>query len=135
MDTYEHKHQELGFQSANNGIYKMANDIAKTLFRVMAQEGVVFSSASFKTLLTTYFQESRFEISKYNALSKINGLDYDREKEIKAVEAFQDAIKDASLDFEEDPMGVSSLSSWTTVRSVLPEFSDKFYEFVKKDNE
>jgi hypothetical protein len=27
------------------------------------------------------------------------------------------------------------LSSWTTVRSVLPEFSDKFYEFVKKDNE
>ncbi|CAI8234809.1 MAG: Glucosyl-3-phosphoglycerate synthase [Arcobacter lacus] len=135
METYEHKHQELGSQSENNGIYKMANDIAKTLFRVMAQEGVVFSSASFKTLLTTYFQESRFEISKYNALSKINGLDYDREKEIKAVEAFQDAIKDASLDFEEDPMGVSSLSSWTTVRSVLPEFSDKFYEFVKKDNE
>lgn len=134
METYEHKHQDLGSQSSGGGIYKMANDIAKTLFRVLAQEGVVFSEASFKTLLATYFQESRFEISKYNALSKINGLQYNREKEIKAVEAFQDAIKQASLEFYEDPMGVPSLPPWITVRSVLPDFSDKFYFSVQEDN-
>ncbi|RXJ98995.1 glycosyl transferase [Arcobacter sp. CECT 8989] len=134
METYEHKHQDLGSQSSGGGIYKMANDIAKTLFRVLAQEGVVFSEASFKTLLATYFQESRFEISKYNALSKINALQYNREKEIKAVEAFQDAIKQASLEFYEDPMGVPSLPPWITVRSVLPDFSDKFYFSVQEDN-
>ncbi|RXJ89723.1 glycosyl transferase [Arcobacter sp. CECT 8983] len=134
METYEHKHQDLGSSQSGDGIYKMANDIAKTLFRVLAQEGVVFSEASFKTLLATYFQESRFEISKYNALSKINGLEYNREKEIKAVEAFQEAIKQASLEFYEDPMGVPSLPPWITVRSVLPDFSDKFYFAVQEDN-
>jgi len=135
METYEHKHQELGSVDSGGGIYKMANDIAKTIFRVLAQEGIVFSEASFKTLLATYFQESRFEISKYNALSKLNGLEYNREKEIKAVEAFQVAIKEAAQEFYEDPMGIPSLSSWITVRSVMSDFSYKFSEYVRKDNE
>lgn len=135
METYEHKHQELGSQDSGGGIYKMANDIAKTLFRVMAQEGVVFSEAAFKTLQATFYQEARFEISKYNALSMLNDLEYNREKEIKAVNAFQDAIKEATGEFYEDPMGVPSLSPWITVRSVMPEFSEKFAAYVRKDNE
>ncbi len=134
MESYEHKHQELGSQDSCDGVYKMANDIAKTLFRVLAQEGIIFSEASFKTLLATYFQESRFEISKYNALSKLNALKYNREKEINAVEAFEGAIKEAAEEFYQDPMGVPALSPWITVRSVLPEFSEKFSEYVKKDN-
>jgi glucosyl-3-phosphoglycerate synthase len=134
METYEHKHQELGSQDTGGGVYKMANDIAKTLFRVMAQEGIVFSEASFKTLEATYYQESRFEISKYNALSKLNDLKYNREKEINAVETFQDAIKSATTEFYEDPMGIPSLSPWITVRSVMPHFSDKFANYVKEDN-
>ena len=135
METYEHKHQELGSAESGGGIYKMANDIAKTIFRVLAQEGIVFSEASFKTLLARYYQEARFEISKYNALSKLNGLEYNREKEIKAVEAFQIAIKEAAQEFYEDPMDVHSLSPWITVRSVMSDFSYKFTEYVRKDNE
>jgi len=134
MDSYEHKHQVLGSQSEGGGVYKMACDIAKTIFRILSQEGVVFSEASFKTLLSSYYQESRFEISKYNALSKINKLDYNRQNEINAVEAFQDAIREAAKEFYEDPMGVPSLSPWITVRSVLPELSDKFRAKVKEDN-
>jgi len=134
METYEHKHQDLGSQNSGGGIYKMANDIAKTLFRVMAQEGVVFSPASFKTLQATYYQESRFEISKYNALSKLNNLKYNRENEINAVETFESAIKEATTEFYEDPMGIPSLSPWITVRSVLPNFSDTFKKYVKEDN-
>ena len=135
MESYEHKHQELGNSDSGGGIYKMANDIAKTLFRVMAQEGVVFSEASFKTLLATYFQEARFEISKYNALSKLNNLEYIREKEIQAVMEFEKAIKEASKEYYEDPMGIPALSPWITVRSVLPEFSDKFAKYVSEDNQ
>jgi glucosyl-3-phosphoglycerate synthase len=134
METYEHKHQDLGSAESGGGIYKMANDIAKTLFRVMAQEGVVFSESSFKTLQATYFQESRFEISKYNALSKLNALEYNREKEIKSVKTFQDAIENGSKEFYDDPMGTPSLSPWITVRSVLPDFSDRFYNDVQEDN-
>ncbi|HFS82625.1 MAG TPA: glycosyl transferase [Epsilonproteobacteria bacterium] len=135
IESYEHKHQELGDQASGGGVYKMSNDIAKTLFRVLAQQGVVFSEGYLKTLLATYYQESRFEISKYNALSKLNALQYNREGEINAVEAFEDAIKEAADEFYQDPMGVPSLSPWITVRSVLPEFSDKFAEYVKRDNE
>ncbi len=135
MESYEHKHQELGSQDSGNGISKMAKDIAKTLFRVMAQEGVIFSAASCKTLQATYYQESRFEISKYSALSKVNDLKYDREKEITAVMAFEEAIKGATHEFHEDPMGVPSLSPWITVRSVMPGFSEKFAAYVRKDNE
>lgn len=134
MQSYEHKHQDLGSQSDNGGVYKMANDIAKTIFRALAQEGVVFSNASFKTILTTYYQEARLEIGKYNALSKLNALDYNREDEILAVEAFEDAISQAACEFYDDPMGVPLLSSWSTVRSVLPEFSEKFYHNVQLDN-
>jgi len=134
MESYEHKHQELGSQDSGGGVYKMANDIAKTLFRVMAQEGIVFSEAAFKTLEATYYQESRFEISKYNALSKLNGLEYNREREVHAITAFQDAIKEAASEYYEDPMGVPALSPWITVRSVLPDFSDKFAAYVKEDN-
>lgn len=134
METYEHKHQAIGSADSGGGIYKMANDIAKTLFRVMAQEGVVFSQAAFKTLQATYYQESRFEISKYNALSLVNGLEYNREQEIKAVHAFEEAIKVATKEFYDNPMGVPSLSPWITVRSVMPDFYEKFAQYVKEDN-
>jgi glucosyl-3-phosphoglycerate synthase len=134
MESYEHKHQSLGSQSEGGGIYKMSNDIAKTLFRILAQEGVVFSEASFKTLLASYYQEARFEISKYNALSKINNLDYNRQDEINAVEAFQEAIKEAAAEFYDDPMGIASLSPWITVRSVMPDISAKFRDKVIEDN-
>ncbi len=56
-------------------------------------------------------------------------------KRFKAVEAFQEAIKEAAQDFYEDPMGIPSLSPWITVRSVMPDFSDKFSSYVKRDNE
>jgi glucosyl-3-phosphoglycerate synthase len=135
MESYEHKHQELGSQQHGGGVYKMANDIAKSLFRILAQEGVVLSDASCKTLLATYYQESRFEISKFNALSKLNALEYNRQKEVNAVEAFQDAIEQAAEEFYNDPMGIPSLSPWITVRSVLPEFSGKFAEAVARDND
>jgi glucosyl-3-phosphoglycerate synthase len=133
IQSYEHKHQELGAEHLG-GIYTMANDIAKTLFRVMAQEGVIFSEASFKTLQATYYQEARAEILKYNALSKLNGLVYERENEIEAVMAFEEAIQEAAIAFYQDPMGVPPLSPWITVRSVLPEFSDKLAAYVKEDN-
>jgi glucosyl-3-phosphoglycerate synthase len=135
MQSYEHKHQELGNKTEGGGIYKMAVDIAKMLFRVMAQEGVVFSKSHFNTLLATYYQESRFEISKFVALSKINNLEYTREKEINAVEIFQDAIEEAANEFCKDAMGLPSLSPWITVRSVLPHFSDQLASAVARDAE
>ncbi len=135
MDTYEHKHQNLGEDAMKSGVIKMANEIAQTIFRVMAQEGFVFTEDIFKTLFATYFQESRYAISKSNALSLMNGLHYDRQKETEAVIAFNEALKVAAEKFREDPLGVPSLSAWISVRAVMPEISREFIEAVELDNE
>jgi len=134
LDTYEHKHQPLG-KDDGGGIKKMANDIAQTIFRVLSQEGIVFTKATFKTLLASYTKEAQYTIQKYNALSKINGLKYSRKEEYEAVDVFVDALNDAEDEFIKNPLGVPSLSAWISVRSVSPEFSEKFCEAVKMDNE
>ena len=78
---------------------------------------------------------SIFSQKIHNALSKLNNLEYIREKEIQAVMEFEKAIKEASKEYYEDPMGIPALSPWITVRSVLPEFSDKFAKYVSEDNQ
>ena len=134
METYEHKHQVLKKGSSSEGLVKMAADIAKTLFRVLAHDGFVFSDSFFRTLITTYLQEARYAIEKYNALSLINGLEYDRHSEIEAIEAFVQALKVAEEDFREDPIGVPLMSAWVRVRAALPDISEKLINAVEADN-
>ncbi len=134
MDTYEHKHQKLEKGNPREGLVKMATDIAKTLFRVLAHDGVVFSEAFFRTFLMTYLQEARYAVEKYNALSLINGLQYDRHGEIEAVEAFVEALQIAEEEFRENPIGVPMMSAWVRVRAALPNISEKIIAAVEADN-
>ncbi len=138
MESYEHKHQELTgenpAQELEGGVAKMAIDIAQTIFRVMTQSGVTFSKESLTTLRSSFFHESRKAIARYDAVAKFNGLNFDRKKEIDAVETFDNALKEACEMFLADPLGVPSLSAWTSIRSVCPEISDRFKETVNKDN-
>jgi glucosyl-3-phosphoglycerate synthase (EC 2.4.1.-) len=79
IETYEHKHQEIKIKNnTESGLLKMVTDIAKTLFRVLSQDGIEMSDAFFRTVLTTYMREAWFAIEKYNALAMLNGLKYDR---------------------------------------------------------
>jgi glucosyl-3-phosphoglycerate synthase len=138
MESYEHKHQELTgenpAQELEGGVAKMAIDIAQTIFRVMTQSGVTFSKESLTTLRSSFFHESRKAIVRYDAVAKFNGLNFDRKKEIDAVETFDNALKEACEMFLADPLGVPSLSAWTSIRSVCPEISERFKETVNKDN-
>lgn len=132
MDTYEHKHQDLG-KEAGGGVSKMTKEIAETIFRIMSQNGTTFSNAKFKSLLATYFEESRRAITQYSTISAVNGLIYERKEEIEAIIEFTDSLGLANDDFNENPMGVTALSGWTAVRSVLPDFTDQFKEAVVLD--
>ncbi len=137
MESYEHKHQTLKSPDTSNalqgGVAKMSIDIAHAIFRVMSQRGVSFSMESFTTLRSSFFHESRKAISRYDAVAKFNALNFDRKKEIEAVETFDQALHEACDSFLEDPLGVPSLSAWISVRSVLPEISEKFKETITKD--
>lgn len=138
MDTYEHKHQELKSsepkKELDGGVAKMSIDIAQTIFRIMAQSGVTFSKESLTTLRSAFFQESRKAISRYDAVAKFNSLNFDRQKEIDAVEVFDKALKKACKEFLKDPLGVPSLSAWISIRSVMPDITNEFEKVVEEDN-
>ena len=133
-ENYEHKHQELSPEDASRGLLKMAVDIAKTLFRTLASEGVVFSDGFFKTLKATYVREAQDALRKYQNDSIINSLFFDRHAEARAIEAFANGIIIAGEQILEDPLGIPLIPSWSRVVSALPEFFDKLQEVVEEDN-
>jgi len=133
-ETYEHKHQVLERDKPDTGLIRMATDIAEALLRVLSQDGVVLSQAFFRTLFTSYIQESRIAIEKYHALSLLNGLTYDRHSEIEATEAFVDSLKQATKKFVSDPVGIPMMSAWVRISAALPDFQDRMNEAVEEDN-
>jgi len=133
-DYYEHKHQILEKNKPNEGLIKMACDIAKALFRVLSEDGIVMSDAFFRTILTAYIQEARTAIEKYHGLSLINGLYYDRHDEIEAVEAFVDSIKCAIDQFTLDPVGIPLMPAWVRIAAAIPDFQDRLNDCVTQDN-
>ena len=134
IETYEHKHQNLRKGKPTEGLIRMATEIGKALFRVLSQDGLVMSDAFFRTLVTTYTQESRIAIEKYHALAMLNGLTYDRHEEIDAVDAFAGAMKLAIDEFVTDPIGIPMMPAWVRVEAAIGDFSEKLKEAVEKDN-
>lgn len=134
IESYEHKHQILDKNQTRQGLIRMATDIGHALFRVLSQDGLVMSEAFFRTLLTSYMQESRTVIEKYNALALLNGLKYDRHEEIEAVDAFVTSLKIAIDEFIKDPVGCPLLAAWVRVWAAIPDISDRLQECVKEDN-
>lgn len=134
-DNYEHKHQTLSAEDATTGLMRMSIDICKTIFRVLAAEGIVFSENVLKSLQVAYLRYAEDTMVKYEADAAINGLVYDRHGEAKAVEAFADAIKRAAQVFLENPMGTPLIPSWRRVSSAIPGFLDMLKKAVDEDNE
>ncbi|RJR49200.1 MAG: glycosyl transferase [Desulfobacteraceae bacterium] len=131
---YEHKHQILEKGKPHDGLIRMAADIGKALFRVLAQGGIVMSSAFFRTLQTAYIQEARITIEKYHALALLNGLSYDRHSEIEAVEAFLGALKSAIAEFVKDPVGIPMLPAWVRIAAAIPDFQDRLSACIEEMN-
>ena len=134
IENYEHKHQELSPQDPARGLMKMAVDIADTLFRTLATEGVIMSEAFFRTLSTAYQRSAEDSIRRYNDDAAINGLELDRHSENLAVGTFRKALEIACMKFVEDPHGALLIPNWNRVTSALPDFLDRLYEAVEEDH-
>jgi glucosyl-3-phosphoglycerate synthase len=133
--TYEHKHQALSPDDAGKGLMKMAVDICKSVFRTLASEGVVFSDGLFKSLLVTYLRQAEDTIMKYETDAMINGLDFDRHEEAKAVDTFTRAIAMAAQAFMENPMSTPLIPNWNRVTSAIPDIFDMLKTAVAEDSE
>jgi len=134
-DTYEHKHQALNRRKPDEGLIRMATDIAEALFRVLSQDGIVMSQSFFRTLCAAYIEESRVTVEKFHALALINGLVYDRHSEIEASEAFVGSLRRAKEKYLSDPVGIPLMSAWVRVAAAIPDFAGRMTEAVERDNQ
>jgi len=134
-ENYDHKHQELSPRDAEKGLNKMAVDIARSLFRRMAAEGIKLDSGLLNTLLSAYVRQAEDTLRFYSADSAINGLCFHRHEEEKAVTTFVRSIQTAGKSFLEDPLWSPLISNWNRVQSALPTFFDQLKEAVRLDNE
>ncbi len=132
-DRYDHKHQSLS-DSPDKGLFKMAADIATTLYHIVASEGVSLSPAFFDTLRETYLHQAHRAAGQYQDEAFINGLGYDWHEELRHVKTFGEAVIKAGKDFLERPDETSAIPSWRRVDAALPSFLSELREAVEADN-
>ncbi len=133
-DAYEHKHQALSPEDPEKGLLKMTVDIAKSLFRHLASQGVVLGDAELKTLRATYLRSSEEAIRRYEDSAAINSLKFDRHAERTAIETFLKGIKLASEVFQKDPLGVPMISNWSRVAAAVPDIFDRLVDAIEEDH-
>jgi glucosyl-3-phosphoglycerate synthase len=134
-DAYEHKHQILSPDNADQGLLKMCVDITKSLFRNLASEGMVLSEAGLKTLRAAYLQAAQDAINRYENDAAINSLQFDRHEERSAVEVFLKGMRLATETFIEDPLGVPMISNWSRVTGAIPDIFERLAAAVERDHE
>jgi glucosyl-3-phosphoglycerate synthase len=132
-ETYDHKHQKLSADDPSTGLMKMSIDIAKSIFRTLASEGVILSEACFKTLRSTYSRNAQDMIKRYNDNADINSLVFDRHEEGVAVEAFSRGLELAGDEFYEHPRGAPLIPNWNRVVAAIPDFFGQLVDAVEKD--
>ena len=133
-ETYEHEHQPLDPSDSEMGVLKMTVDIAKSIFRNLALEGVQFSLGFFKTLSNIYLKEAQETVIRYENDAAINGLQFDRHEESICVEAFADGIKRAGEIFWQNPSISTLIPNWHRVTAAVPNMFDMLLDAVKQDN-
>jgi glucosyl-3-phosphoglycerate synthase len=132
-ENYEHKHQTLSAEDPTKGLRRMTADIAKSLFRTLASEGVVFSPDHFRVLQIRYERIAQDTIARYYADAMLNGLRFDRHGEEVAVATFSQSLSDAAAEFVADPMGLPLIPNWNRVVAAIPEFFDLLQDAVDQD--
>ncbi len=113
----------------------MAMDIARSVFRRMATEGIMLDSGLFDTLLSAYMRQAEDTLRFYAADSALNGLKYPRHEEESAVATFVRSIRMAAKAYKEDPLATPLISNWNRVESACPQFLEELRDAVRLDNE
>jgi glucosyl-3-phosphoglycerate synthase len=133
-DHYDHKHQPLSAEDVQAGLSRMSLEIAKSLYRKLATQGVTLSPEFFRTIKATYYRIALDMLQQYERDAKINGLSLDCHAEEQAVEAFAQSIILAGEQFVANPMEVPFIPNWNRVFSAIPGFRQQLWEAVEADN-
>lgn len=134
IDRYDHKHQPLSPQDSTTGLMKMSIDIAKSLFRNLATEGVTFNDGEYRSLIVSYNRLAGDTIRQYVADAAINHLYFDRHQESLAVDTFTRSLQLATQQFMEDPLGAPVIPNWNRVLAALPDLLERLRSIVERDS-
>ncbi|MDX2153683.1 MAG: hypothetical protein SFV54_23270 [Bryobacteraceae bacterium] len=129
-DCYDHKHQALSADNPGAGLRRMTCEIARSLLRTVASEGIVVGGDALRTLQATYVRSAEDMIRRYQADALVNGLRFDQQAERCAVHAFAASLQDAVSEFLENPLGATPMPSWNLVESALPELPERLLDTV-----
>jgi glucosyl-3-phosphoglycerate synthase len=132
-DFYDHKHQELSPRDAGKGLHRMAIDIAHALFRRLATEGLALDAGLLDALPAAYLRHASELLRSYAADAAINGLEFSRDDEERAVATFARSLREAALLLRRKSMRVGPMPSWERVQSALPDFLDELREALRLD--
>jgi glucosyl-3-phosphoglycerate synthase len=113
---------------------RMTCDIAATLFRTLASEGMVFTEGVFWALEVRYQRMAEDTIRRYYADARLNGLAFDRHLEEQAVAAFTRSLRLAAQGYMQDPLGQPQIPNWNRIVSAVPNFFQLLIEAVQADN-
>jgi glucosyl-3-phosphoglycerate synthase len=134
-DQYDHKHQSLSRDEAESGLVRMSVEIAKSLFRKLATEGISLSIEDIRSIKATYFRIALDCIEQYYYDAKINGLAFDRHQEEGSVDLFTESVMKAGESFLANPMEAPFIPNWNRVLSAIPDFGEQMQQAVAADNE
>jgi glucosyl-3-phosphoglycerate synthase len=132
-DNYEHKHQALSPDNPNSGLRRMASDIAKSLFRTVASEGISLTKDHFRTLQVRYVRMAEDTLHRYYADAMLNGLDFDRHAEELAVATFARSLGEAATSFLDDPLGQPLIPNWNRVLAAIPNCFEQLQAAIAAD--
>jgi glucosyl-3-phosphoglycerate synthase len=134
-DQYDHKHQNLSPEDKNSGLSRMSKEIAKSIYRKLATEGVDFSMEFFRTVKAAYYRLALDCIEQYYYDAEINDLVFDRHSEEQCVEVFAQSLITAGESFFNNPMEAPFIPNWNRVLSAIPDIGEQLQQAVAADNE
>jgi glucosyl-3-phosphoglycerate synthase len=132
-DQYDHKHQELSQDDASRGLMRMSIEIAKSLYRKLATEGVTLSTEDFRSVKAAYYRIALDATEQYFFDAKINGLQYDRHQEERSIEVFAQAIMSAGETFLSNPMESPFIPNWNRVHDAFPDICQQMLRAVRAE--
>ena len=133
-DQYDHKHQSLSRDEVESGLARMSVEIAKSLFRKLATEGISLTIEDIRSIKATYFRIALDCIEQYYYDAMINGLAFDRHQEEGSVDLFTESVMKAGESFLANPMEAPFIPNWNRVLSAIPDFGEQMRQAVAADN-
>jgi glucosyl-3-phosphoglycerate synthase len=132
--AYDHKHQIVSPEDAENGLNKMSIDIAKALFRKVAIDGEILTPETFRTIKASYYRTALDHVDRYRNDAWINGFAFDQHAEEQMVELFAQSVMEAGEKFLNNSMETPFIASWARVQSAMPDVLDRIAGAVEADN-